>query len=99
MAYTVDFWLAERYNHLQLHSNSDPFIDGTSDDSIYMNVDEFFKMVNEYAGVGLYKEAWQRLKDNITDETSLKIINETQKEFEQYCLEFEDSRIEKENKG
>lgn len=88
MGYDVSFWRYEKHGVVQIHSFHDPFIEGEVDESIYMDSNDFFNMVEKYAAINLFREAWQKDKDNIHDEKSLEIINKVQSEFEDYNLDF-----------
>lgn len=88
MGYDVSFWRHEKYGVVQIHSFNDPFIEGEVDESIYMDSNDFFNMVEKYAAINLFREAWQKVKENIHDEKSLEIINKVQSEFEDYNIDF-----------
>ncbi|EUZ69759.1 hypothetical protein O552_00842 [Staphylococcus sp. M0480] len=72
MAYEVDFWYQSR-NACQITTTFTPFSDD-KEESIYMDNEDFFAMVDYYSDAALMYEAWRTLRSQLEGESKQKML-------------------------
>lgn len=88
MSYEVDFWPHAR-NAVQITSRRDyigEMFDG-EEESIYMDTEDFFKIVEEYSEASFLRDAWKMLKDN-SDTQTLELMRYVEGREEFQDIEF-----------
>ena len=72
MAYEVDFWYQSQ-NACQITTTFTPFSDD-KEESIYMDNEDFFAMVNQFSDASLMYEAWRILRSQLEGESKQKML-------------------------
>ncbi|MCI2926644.1 hypothetical protein FH139_02265 [Staphylococcus hominis] len=72
MAYEVDFWYQSQ-NACQITTTFTPFSDD-KEESIYMDNEDFFAMVDQFSDASLMYEAWRILRSQLEGESKQKML-------------------------
>lgn len=72
MAYDVDFWYISQ-NACQITSTFTPFSED-KEESIYMDNEDFFAMVDQFSDANLMYEAWRILRSQLEGESKRKML-------------------------
>ena len=72
MAYEVDFWYQSQ-NACQITTTFTPFSDD-KEESIYMDNEDFFAMVDQFSDASLMYEAWRTLRSQLEGESKQKML-------------------------
>ncbi|MCG1698229.1 hypothetical protein MN112_12125 [Staphylococcus epidermidis] len=72
MAYDVDFWYQSQ-NACQITTTFTPFSDD-KEESIYMDNEDFFAMVDQFSDASLMYEAWRILRSQLEGESKQKML-------------------------
>ncbi|MCO4330304.1 hypothetical protein MTQ89_08320 [Staphylococcus hyicus] len=72
MAYDVDFWYQSQ-NACQITTTFTPFSDD-KEESIYMDNEDFFAMVDRFSDTALMYEAWRTLRSQLEGKSKQKML-------------------------
>lgn len=72
MAYDVDFWYQSQ-NACQITTTFTPFSDD-KEESIYMDNEDFFAMVDQFSDASLMYEGWRILRSQLEGESKQKML-------------------------
>ncbi|WP_271436803.1 hypothetical protein [Staphylococcus hominis] len=72
MAYDVDFWYISQ-NACEITSTFTPFSED-EEESIYMDNEDFFAMVDQFSDANLMYEAWKILRSQLEGESKRKML-------------------------
>ena len=72
MAYDVDFWYQSQ-NACQITTTFTPFSD-YKEESIFMDNEDFFAMVDQFSDASLMYEAWRILRSQLEGESKQKML-------------------------
>ena len=72
MAFEVDFWYQSQ-NACQITTTFTPFSDD-KEESIYMDNEDFFAMVDQFSDASLMYEAWRILRSQLEGESKQKML-------------------------